>query len=338
MNSVGNQGLKRTLLFVGIVCWVFFCKCYDAHADTYTDGRIVVKHGTSSVKKNGRRIQFNHPCELTGNIITNVLSYIYFEEKGLLKKKATLRVFQDDEIRRLVPLIIQAFSVATPTQVVTVSSFSERVLLTDQQNYCILFISDRSLNIAFSRVHMFQTYNDAMSEKKRYTATRENPVRTKKSRFWKLVPTTGQRLEPHHENWLVIDLSDKIYQQPLAQRVGTVEEKIKVGTSDLDARLKKLEEKMGAADESKTPQPSTPANELREDSKMKSKLTLLREMVNEGIISAEDYDHKKAKMLREAMEDMSIKEQLQEIKDLKSEGLITESDYAEKKKELLDRF
>lgn len=338
MRELKKYRWKQVFLFAVIICMIFAGRLHAILADTYTDGRIVVKHEELKVKKNGQYIQGQHPYELQGNSITNALSYIYFEEKGLLKKTDTLRVFQDDEIRKLVPLIIQAFSVATPSQVVAVSSFSERMLLTDQQNYCILFIFDNSLNIVFSRVHMFQTYNDAMSEKKRYTATRENPVRTKKSRFWKLVPTTGQRLEPHHENWLVIDLSDKIYQQPLAQRVGTVEEKIKVGTSDLDARLKKLEEKMGAADESKTPQPSTPANELREDSKMKSKLTLLREMVNEGIISAEDYDHKKAKMLREAMEDMSIKEQLQEIKDLKSEGLITESDYAEKKKELLDRF
>lgn len=308
------------------------------HADTYTNGRIVVKHEDLKVKKNGRYIQFDHPYEMRGDVIANALSYIYFEEKGLLKKKGTLRVFQDDEIRKLVPILIQAFSVATPSQVITVSSYSERMLLTDQQNYCILFIFERSLNIAFSRIHMLQTYNDSMSEKKRYITTKENPARINHSRFWKLVPAAGQRLEPSHENWLVVDLSNEIYQQPIVQRVGTVDEKIKVGTSDLDARLKKLEEKMGSTGETHAPEPSTPAKESHEESKMKSKLILLREMVGEGIISTEDYDYKKAKLLREAMDDMSIKEQLQEIKDLKTEGLITETDYTEKKKELLDRF
>lgn len=308
------------------------------HADTYTNGRIVVKHEDLKVKKNGRYIQFDHPYEMRGDVIANALSYIYFEEKGLLKKKGTLRVFQDDEIRKLVPILIQAFSVATPSQVITVSSYSERMLLTDQQNYCILFIFERSLNIAFSRIHMLQTYNDSMSEKKRFITTKENPARINHSRFWKLVPAAGQRLEPSHENWLVVDLSNEIYQQPIVQRVGTVDEKIKVGTSDLDARLKKLEEKMGSTGETHAPEPSTPAKESHEESKMKSKLMLLREMVGEGIISTEDYDYKKAKLLREAMDDMSIKEQLQEIKDLKTEGLITETDYTEKKKELLDRF
>ncbi|KAA0245743.1 MAG: SHOCT domain-containing protein [Candidatus Brocadia sp. AMX2] len=338
MNFVRNQRLKHTLLFMGIVCMMFFCKFYDAYADTYTDGRIIVKHEELPVKKNGRHIQFDHPYEVAGNVITNALSYIYFEEKGLLKKKGTLRVFQDDEIRKLVPLIVQALSVATPTQVVTVSSYSERILLTDQQNYCAIFISDRNLNIAFSRIHMFQSYNDAMSEKKRYTTAKENPSRISHSRFWKLVPSAGQRLEPSHENWLVIDLSNEMYQQPVAQRVGTVDEKIKMGTSELDARLKKLEERMVAADETKVNKPITSVRENGSESKIKSKLVILREMMEDEIISEEDYDYKKVKMLREAMGDMSIKEQLQVIKDLKIEGLITEDDYNEKKKELLDQF
>jgi hypothetical protein len=256
----------------------------------------------------------------------------------LLKKKGSLRVFQDDEIKKLVPLIVQAFSDATPAQVVAVSSYSERMLLTDQQNYCILFISDRSLNIAFSRVHMFQTYNDAMSDKKRNIISKENPATINHSRFWKLVPSSGQRLEPDHENWLVIDLSDEMYQQPIAQRVGTVDERIKTGTSELDTRLKRLEERLINTGVPEQLESTSSAREIRSEGKIKSKLTILRELVDDGVISEEDYDYKKDKMLREAMSDMSIKEQLREIKDLMSEGLITEDDYNEKKKELLDQF
>lgn len=335
---VKTQRLMQSVFLAGILCMMFLCTFGKVHAETYTDGAIVVKHAELPVKKNGRRVLFNHPYELTGNSITNALSYIYFEEKGLLKKKGALRVFQDDEIRKLVPLIVQAFSVATPAQVVAVSSYSERMLLTDQQNYCIMFISDHSFNIAFSRVHMFQTYNDTMSEKKKYTKTTENPARISHSRFWKLVPSVGQRLEPTHENWLVIDLSNEIYLQPTVQRVGTIDEKIKVGASELDARISKLEAKMDGSSETKASESITPARESHGESKIKNKLVILREMVSDGIISEEDYDYKKSKMLREAMTDMSIKEQLQEIKDLKTEGLITETDYNEKKKDLLDQF
>jgi hypothetical protein len=54
---------------------------------------------------------------------------------------------------------------------------------------------------------MFQTFNDVMSEKKRYLMTRENPAKKGRSSFWKLIPSAGQRLEPGRENWLIIDLS-----------------------------------------------------------------------------------------------------------------------------------
>jgi len=330
--------LKRTILIVGFICMVFSCRLWNIHADTYKDGMITVKHEELPVKRNGSRIQFNHPYEMVGNVITNALSYIYYEEGGLLKKKGSLRVFQDDEIKKLVPLIVQAFSDATPAQVVAVSSYSERMLLTDQQNYCILFISDRSLNIAFSRIHMFQTYNDAMSDKKRNIISKENPATINHSRFWKLVPSSGQRLEPDHENWLIIDLSNEMYQQPIAQRVGTVDERIKMGTSELDTRLKRLEERLSNTGVPKQLESASPAIEIRSESKIKSKLIILRELVDDGVVSEEDYDYKKAKMLREAISDMSIKEQLREIKDLMSEGLITEDDYNEKKKELLDHF
>ncbi len=330
--------LKQLVLLVGIVFITALCLSWNIRADTYTDGLIIVKHEDLPVKKDGRRIQFNHPYELTGNVVTNALSYIYYEEKGMLKKKETLRVFQDDEIRKLVPLIVQAFSVAEPTQVVTVSSYSERMLLTDQQNYCILFISGNSLNIAFSRVHMFQTYNDIMSDKKKYMTARENPATVSNSRFWKIVPSSGQRFEPDHENWLVMDLSNEVYQRPVAQRVGTVDEKIKEGTSGLDERLKKLEERMSNADAPKQPTSASHPKEIRSESKIKNKLIVLRELVNDGVISEEDYNGKKAKMLREAMSDMSVKDQLSEIKELKAEGLITEEDYNEKKKDILDQF
>ena len=97
--------MKRTILLVGIVCMMFSCRLYDIHADTYKDGLITVKHEELPVKRDGQRIQFDHPHKLSEAYITNVLSSIHYEEKGLFKKKETLRVFQDEELKKLVPLI-----------------------------------------------------------------------------------------------------------------------------------------------------------------------------------------------------------------------------------------
>jgi len=202
-----SQKLKQTILFAVIICTIFFCKLENIQADVYKDGLITVKHEEWPVKRNGQRIQFNHPYKLSESFVTKVLADIYYKEKGLFKRKETLRVFQDAEIKKLVPLIVQAFSVATPMQVISVTSYSYRMILSDKKNYCIVFIAEHSLNIAFGRIHMFQTFNDIMSEKKRYLTTRENPAKKRRSSFWKLIPSAGQRLEPGHENWLIIDLS-----------------------------------------------------------------------------------------------------------------------------------
>ena len=199
--------MKQTILFAVIICTIFFCKLENIQADVYKDGLITVKHEELSVKRNGQRIQFNHPYKLSESFVTKVLADIYYKEKGLFKRKETLRVFQDAEIKKLVPLIVQAFSVATPMQVISVTSYSYRMILSDKKNYCIVFIAEHSLNIAFGRIHMFQTFNDIMSEKKRYLTTRENPAKKRRSSFWKLIPSAGQRLEPGHENWLILDLS-----------------------------------------------------------------------------------------------------------------------------------
>lgn len=209
--SARNQKLKLLILAIGIACALFSARLCDIHAYTYEYGMIAVGHKELPVKKNGQHVRFNHPCELTEDVIAKVLSNIHYKEKGLFKRKKILDVFQEKEVKQLASLIAHAFSVATPAQVVTVSSYSERLLLTDRHNYCVLFMDGRNLNIVFSHVHKFQTYNDIMSEKKRYYyTTLENPVKKRRSGFWKLVPSPGQQLEPGHENWLVIDLSKEI--------------------------------------------------------------------------------------------------------------------------------
>ena len=199
--------MKRIILLVCIAFILYFYKSHTTSADAYSDGLIIVKHAKLHVKRVGHFIQFNHPCKLEENTIANILSSIYYKEKGLLKRKGTFKVFQDGEIEKLTPLIVKAFSIATPDKVVSTTSYSERVILTDKKNNCIMFITDHTLNIVFNRIHSFQTYNDIMSAKKKYLVTKENPAKKTHSHFWQLLPTKEQQLEPGHENWLIINLS-----------------------------------------------------------------------------------------------------------------------------------
>ncbi|MFO0793354.1 MAG: hypothetical protein U0586_04745 [Candidatus Brocadiaceae bacterium] len=201
-----NGILKHPFLFLCTLGTLFFSCLSCINADTYKDGLITVQHEEIDVIREGQHIQFNHPCKLSEQTIAGILSSVFYKEKGFLRRVGTLRVFHDDEIKALAPLIVRVLSVATPTQVISFSSYYYRLILSDRHNCGLLFIKENSLNIAFSHVHQFQTMNDFMSDKKGYFATRENPIHKRRSSFWKLTPSPGQHLEPGHENWLVVDL------------------------------------------------------------------------------------------------------------------------------------
>ena len=204
-----NQTLKYLFLFLCAVGTLFFSCLSCIHADIYKDGLVTVQHEEIDVIREGQHIQFNHPCKLSEQTIAGILSSVFYKEKGLFRRLGTLRVFDDDEIKVLSPLIARALSVVTPTQVVSFSSYYHRLILSDRHNYGVLFITDHSLNIVFSHIHKFQTLNDFMSDKKGYFTTRENPIHKRHSSFWELIPSPCQYLEPGHENWLVVDLPDE---------------------------------------------------------------------------------------------------------------------------------
>jgi len=331
-----NTHFKKTNLFLSIIfCMLSFHISGAIRAETYEDGKIKVRHKELSIKTNRGSVQFNHPYEMNSDVIGNVLSQIYFEEKGLLKKSTSVNVFQDDEISRLVPLIIQAFSVATPAQVIEVVSYSGRPFFADKQNYCVMFMRDSRLNIVFSRVQKFQTYSDLVSEKKGMGTAKEDPTKIKGSRFWALLPAYGQAFEPGHKNWLVINISDETYQRPEIKKPDISES----DKSDFYNQLQK-KEKVGSNIHSSSgyQQVEPGANVVQRESKIKAKLLILRELLNDGILLQEDYDYKKEMLLNNGMNDMDIKNQLREIKDLLKEGLITEEDHSRKKKALLDLF
>lgn len=319
-----------------IFCALSFHIVNEINAETYEDGKITVSHRELSIKKNRGYIRFNHPYEIDANVISNVLSQIYFEEKGLLKRSESKNVFQDDEISRLVPLIIQAFSVATPSQAIEIISYSERSFFVDKQNYCVMFMRDNRLNIVFSRIHKFQTYSDLMAEKKGRGTAKEDPAKVKGSRFWALLPTYGQVFEPGHKNWLVINITDETYQKPERRDPNIA----RAGGYDSynQPQQKNGRFDRGASTSSVYQQMTPRTNINRRESKIKSKLLILRELVNDGILLQEDYEYKKDMLLKDGMNDMDIKDQFREIKDLMEEGLITEEDHLEKKKELLDLF
>ncbi|HCN19631.1 MAG TPA: hypothetical protein DIS73_05025 [Planctomycetia bacterium] len=72
---------------------------------------------------------------------------------------------------------------------------------------------------------------------------------------------------------------------------------------------------------------------------MNQKFRDLKELLDNDLISPEDYQYKKKELLkRESQTKKSIPQRLKDLRSLMDEGLITDKDYEAKKRELLDRL
>lgn len=289
-------------------------------------------------------ISFNHPYFIDEGRLRAILSSLYYREKGMLKTKTKKRIFLDKEIDAVVPLIVESLSKADPSKEVFASTTSERVLFRDKISTFSLFILGKELNIAFSQVQ--STKEMSPNLKKGRSQNTKDPTSITSAGFWELVPVSGQRLKEGHENWLIINVEHTDFN--LKPAVVAKEETIT--TSPLiEARLRRLEERAGLSPteggkqvEGATEQSDSATLPEKEDSSEKPLIERLRELkklLNEELISPNDYEKKKLEMLQEeTIEEKSIPDRLKELNALKDEALITEGDYERLKINLLKKL
>jgi len=158
----------------------------------------------------------------------------------------------------------------------------------------------------------------------------------------------GQKYKEGHRNWLIINLREKAFdvEPPAASMPQEGGEYDSYSRTDpvMEERLKKIEEQIGltSPDNSVPPvqvQPSTPSSSGDDDGNMNQKFRDLKELLDNDLISPEDYQYKKKELLkRESQTKKSIPQRLKDLRSLMDEGLITDKDYEAKKRELLDRL
>lgn len=235
-------------------------------------------------KGNAIKKGFNHPYYFTETGLTNILSSIYYKEKGWLKSKGRRKLFRQDELQKLVPPIIKAFSMATDSQDVLVFSTSHKILLADRQSYFSMFILDNELNIVFSAIKTRKSYTERRPYKQVNKSKLKDPLDVKKSSFWSLIPEGGQRLAKGRQNWLIIDLSSNLF--GVANGVDFSPNSVVTG-ADTGATQRQAITNRSFVEE----------KEKYKD--IRTKLRQLKDLRNEGLISEEDYEEKKKKFLKE---------------------------------------
>lgn len=308
----------------------------------YKDGDTYVELKDAEDLK-GASGPFSHPYIIDAERLKKVLSSISFREKGVLSAKGGGKVFTKTETEKLASLISDALSKSTADEYLYVYSPRGRPLLNDLETAFSLFVVDEEMNIAFSRV---QSRLENVPGSNRSKTPSKDPTSMKDGGFWELAVGEGQQYKEGHRNWLIINLREKTFDAEPPAASMPLDEGVYDSYSRTDPvveeRLKKLEEQIGLASPNNSappvqPQPSTPPSS--DDDSMNQKFRDLKELLDNDLISPEDYQYKKKELLkRESQTKKSIPQRLKDLRGLMDEGLITDKEYEAKKRELLDRL
>lgn len=241
------------------------------------------------VDENGEIVKkgFSHPYYFTEKGLANILSSVYYKERGWVKGSGRRKLFRVEELQKIVPAIMNAFTMATDSQDILVFTTSHKVLLADRQSYFSLFITEDDLNVVFSVINNRKSINDGRSFRLRDKNKFKDPLTVKKGTtgllsYWNLVPMGGQRLKEGRKNWLIVDLTSDMY--GLSSTADSSSDPIRAGSS-----TKAIQNR--AATNTRFIQEKKMFQNIRE------KLKELKVLKDEGLISDEDYEMKKKELL-----------------------------------------
>jgi hypothetical protein len=264
-----------------LVAFIFLSACSTVRvvqSPTVQTKEFIV--GTEQQQQKGEVIQQNyaHPFEMDLADLKNLLSTLTYVKTGVLVKDKEKEhpVFQPVEIDRLAPALVDALSKADASQRVRFLSYnSEDILIfsNSRETEGIIFITpDNRFNIAFSFINTRQASDDAGPSLPGFT---------------KIDPLAEKESDNH------------IIAAPPFTELHTFEDG-DVAPMWLIADLNKIKEAPRAADEKDRPVEQPAASEdagkaLLED--IKTKLEYLKELLDQGMITEEDYNTKKQELL-----------------------------------------
>lgn len=331
----------------------------------YNQGKTYIRLEAVKITKGASRTFLDHPKYLNKNMLSSALGSIYFKEKNISGWGKELNVFMKSELLNLTPHIADAFTKASPSQYILVSSNYNKgkgfFKLGGVDTIFGLFISNDKLNIVFSRIQ-YKDMEDKGAESVFGETADEvfvDPFSITKDPFWKMSLRSGQTFKRGHENWLIIDLKkDTFVKKEDYGKEETPTDKHDAATDQIASgraskvvlprmsikdqllELKELETTGLITEEDYVLRKALILGHKQVKS-IKDKFHDLRKLKEGGFISGVDYDHKKIDLLEEHddnIEKRNIKEILAEYLELRDEGFITDDDYNYKKNKLLKEF
>lgn len=253
--------------------------------------------------------QYSHPFKIDVTILERLMGDLtYVEQVGFIGTEKEYAVFQAVEIDRLAPVLASALSQADDSQRIRFTSYNQGkafIFSVSRKTEGVVFVEpDGRLNIAFGFINseIDPTYTTADPP----GFSRVDPLKIKSSDTT-IIPT-GPYAELHgFDNekpapmWVIADL-EKLAEfakiAPVPVLLPIVEVKKETLSAPLITETRPITvpktEITGTAVEPKTTE-KTSENLLQQD--IKNKLSYLKELLDEGLISEKDYNAKKAELL-----------------------------------------
>ncbi len=328
-----NKPLKKIINFylpflLILIVGIFPSCAGKKHAKTmiYEDEWVVVRleveltHGKQIKEKN-----YNHPIIIKEEQLTALLASIYYRKNPVVLKKSKklLPAFSEGEMKMLVPHLVTALAKANSNQRIYFSSKAVKsgfLFARDTLSNGIIFISGKNFNIAFANINYDLKGSEASSTDTGFY-TGDPLDKDASNRLWELVPQGDQTLakimHPKKDkvstrnNWLVMPLRisepAKVDKEPVS-----VPESQTITPKQVSPEL--IPEQKQEPSELEKPLEYIPKVETSEPPKKE--------------VYTPDKDYEK-----------NVREKLQELKELREDGLISEEEYQRMKKRILeDRY
>jgi hypothetical protein len=226
---------------------------------------------------------FAHPAEINPRAISAILSGLRFWESNILGDQSAEPVFQPYEVEQLAPRIFNALTEIGPDQRVRfISKNTGRALILASRRITrgVVFVKPENvLNIAFIEINE-DLYPMDYAEMGRERDMRE-PTNIKSSvRALAKLPWYDLNMQPDGEEpyplWCMVDLGSEEVSAVTAPPAAAPPETAEPGEQPIVRE--------------------TPAVSP-EDAELRSKLKLLKELHEDGLITEEEYQRKKADLL-----------------------------------------
>jgi hypothetical protein len=238
---------------------------------------------------------YQHPCNIDLSDLNKLLgSLTYIEEVGLMGKEEKMPVFQAAEIERLAPALADTLATAADSQRIRFTSYNRGkglIFSVSRKTEGVVFMDpDNRLNIAFNYINAEIRMDETTAFPEDFSRTDPLDIPVADTRLLKAAPYLEPGRDADGETaplWMAADL-EKLKQ---ASPVGAAPN---AGP--------KPETRPAALPETQTPAPApdittdiTPNITLQQE--IRNKLIYLKELLDDGLITKQDYNAKKDALL-----------------------------------------